>query len=180
MMENQQLITRRVGSGTFLSENADQIVSRIDPTPTPWHDHVPSFLEIVEARLLFEPGMLALAVARATEDDFCDMDRRLSEVSAAADWLAFKEAIYAVHGAVFAATKNRFLQQIFENIVSDRRAVRFDGRGTGAAVAQPVREQAYFDLSQIVAAIKGRNARRAEKLMKDHLLRIAATVNIYG
>jgi DNA-binding FadR family transcriptional regulator len=180
MMESQHLIVRRVGAGTFLSPDADGIFERIDQTPIPRHAAVPSFLEIIEARLLFEPAMVGLVVARASEDDLREMDRALDEVMAATRWLAFKEAIYAVHGAIFAASKNRFLTEIFAAIVADRRAVRFDGRGTDTDVPQPVREQAHLDLSQIVGAIRARRATRAERLMKDHLLRIAATVNIYN
>ena len=61
------LITRRVGSGTWLSEDAPKIIERMDAdidVKTP-HEH--SFLETLEARLIIEPGVAALAARQAKE-----------------------------------------------------------------------------------------------------------------
>src|ERR1044072_1467976 len=57
MMERQGLLRRRVGSGPFLTEDARDVFERMDQTDTAEHDAVPSFAEIVEGRLLFEPAM---------------------------------------------------------------------------------------------------------------------------
>ncbi len=179
MMEGQGLVRRRVGSGTFLAPDADQIFARLDVVPIPPHDDVPSFIEILEGRLLFEPGMLSLVVARATDADFEAMERALGQILTAPRWIDFKEAIYALHACIFAATHNRFLMQIMENIVADRRAVDFDGRDTVRPVPEPVRRQAHDDLKVIVEALRRRDGRSAEKAMRDHLLRTIATVNLY-
>jgi DNA-binding FadR family transcriptional regulator len=58
MMERQGLIRRRVGSGTFLAEDAASVFGRMDQTSVADHNNVPSFVEIVEGRLLFEPAMM--------------------------------------------------------------------------------------------------------------------------
>ena len=179
MMDGQGLIRRRVGSGTYLADDADQIFAKLDITPIRSHDDVPSFLEILEGRLLFEPAMLSLVVSRATTEDYEAMEDALARVLAAPTWLDFKEAIYGLHGRMFAATRNRFLIQVFESIVADRRAVRFDGLDTANPVPEPVRRKAYNDLQAIVRALASRDERQADKLMRDHLLRTLATVNVY-
>ena len=80
---------------------------------------------------------------------------------------------------MFAATKNKFLMQIMGSILDDRRAVLFDGRDTDKPAPEPVRQQTHKDLKAIVDAIAARNAKLAEGLVSDHLMRTLATINIW-
>ena len=112
MMERQGLVHRRVGSGTFLADDARDVFSRMDQTNAANHEAIPSFAEIVEGRLLFEPAMMHLVVTRVDEDEIAEMRRILGEIVSAPNWEDFKESIYALHRQIFASTKNRFLVQI--------------------------------------------------------------------
>lgn len=179
MMESQGLLRRRVGSGTFLTEDARNVFDRMDQTDTADHDAVPSFTEIVEGRLLFEPAMMHLVVRRVQEHEIREMRRILDEILEVPTWKDFKESIYALHRQIFASTKNKFLEQIMEAILDDRRAVLFDGRDTDKPTPDPVRQQTYKELGTIVDAIADRDGKRAEKLVADHLMRILATINIW-
>jgi DNA-binding FadR family transcriptional regulator len=179
MMESQGLLRRRVGSGTFLTEDARNVFDRMDQTDTADHDAVPSFTEIVEGRLLFEPAMMHLVVRRVQEHEIAEMRRILDEILDVPTWKDFKESIYALHRQIFASTKNKFLEQIMEAILDDRRAVLFDGRDTDKPTPDPVRQQTYKELGTIVDAIADRDGKRAEKLVSDHLMRILATINIW-
>lgn len=179
MMERQGLVHRRVGSGTFLTDDADNVFERMDQTSATPHDSVPSFGEIVEGRLLFEPAMMALVVNRVQEAEVAEMRRLLDEILAAPTWEDFKESIYALHRAIFAATKNKFLVQIMASILDDRRAVLFDGHDTDKPAPDPVKHQTHKDLKAIVDAIADRNAKRAGDLVSDHLMRTLATINIW-
>jgi GntR family transcriptional repressor for pyruvate dehydrogenase complex len=179
MMERQGLVHRRVGSGTFLADDARDVFSRMDQTNAANHEAIPSFAEIVEGRLLFEPAMMHLVVTRVEEDEIAEMRRILSEIVSAPNWEDFKESIYALHRQIFASTKNRFLVQIMNSILDDRRAVHFDGRDTDKPAPEPVRKQTHKDLQLIVDAIAVGDAARAEELVCDHLMRTLATVNIW-
>lgn len=180
MMERQGLVRRRVGSGTYLTDNADDVFGRMDQTTAaPSHDNVPSFAEIVEGRLLFEPAMMHLVVNRVQEAEIDEMRRILGDILSAPAWEDFKEAIYALHRTMFAATKNTFLEQIMASILDDRRAVLFDGHDTDKPAPLPVKQQTHKDLSAIVEAIAERNGKRAEELVSDHLMRTLATINIW-
>lgn len=179
MMERQGLVSRRVGSGTFLTDDADNVFERMDQTSIAPHEGVPSFAEIVEGRLLFEPAMMHLVVNRVQESEIAEMRRKLDEILAAPTWEDFKESIYALHRAMFAATKNTFLMQIMGSILDDRRAVLFDGHDTDKPAPEPVKRQTFKDLKAIVDAIADRNAQRAEALVSDHLMRTLATINIW-
>jgi GntR family transcriptional repressor for pyruvate dehydrogenase complex len=179
MMERQGLVRRRVGSGTYLTDDARDVFGRMDQTTAQSHETVPSFAEIVEGRLLFEPGMMHLVVTRVQEDEIVEMRRILGEILGAPTWEEFKESIYALHRQIFAATKNKFLEQIMASILDDRRAVLFDGHDTDKPAPAPVRQQTHKDLRAIVDAIAERNAKRAEELVADHLMRTLATINIW-
>ncbi len=179
MMERQGLVHRRVGSGTFLTDDAQNVFERMDQTSVAAHDTVPSFGEIVEGRLLFEPAMMHLVVNRVQEAEIAEMRRQLDEILSSPTWEDFKESIYALHRAMFASTKNKFLVQIMSSILDDRRAVLFDGHDTDKPAPDPVKQQTHKDLKAIVDAIADRNAKRAEELVSDHLMRTLATINIW-
>ncbi|MFC3231458.1 FadR/GntR family transcriptional regulator [Marinibaculum pumilum] len=179
MMERQGLVHRKVGSGTFLSDQAQEVFSRMDQTDAASHDEVPSFAEIVEGRLLFEPAMMRLVVARVEEADIAAMRSSLAEILSAPTWERFKESIYALHRQVFASTRNRFLMQVMSSILDDRRAVHFDGRDTDKPPPDAVRRQTHKDLAAIVDAVAARDGDRAEALVSDHLMRTLATINIW-
>jgi DNA-binding FadR family transcriptional regulator len=179
VMERQGLVHRRVGSGTFLADDARDVFSRMDQTNAATHEAVPSLAEIVEGRLLFEPAMMHLVVTRVDDGEIAEMRRILDEVLSAPSWEDFKESIYALHRQIFASTKNKFLVQIMSSILDDRRAVHFDGRDTDKPTPEPVRRQTHKDLRMIVDAIAARDAARAEELVSDHLMRTLATINIW-
>jgi DNA-binding FadR family transcriptional regulator len=107
------------------------------------------------------------------------MQTTLRQILKAPTWQTFKESIYALHQKIFASTKNRFLIQIVESIIVDRRAVSFDGRNVDRPAPELVRQQTYADLGAIVEAIAKRQGKKAESLMADHLMRMMATVNIW-
>jgi DNA-binding FadR family transcriptional regulator len=179
MMERQGLVRRRVGSGTFITDDAQRVFEKMDQTSAAPHDDVPTFVEIVEGRLLFEPAMMELVVNRVEPREIEAMRRTLAGILDAPSWREFKERIYALHQLIFAATKNRFLIQIMASIVADRRAVVFDGKDTDQAAPLPVREQTHKELADIVEAIAAGKAKLAQKLTNDHLVRTLATINIW-
>lgn len=179
MMERQGLVRRRVGSGTFLTDDAHDVFGRMDQTNAASHEAVPSFAEIVEARLLFEPAMMHLVVSRVQEHEIVEMRRILEVILGAPTWEDFKESIYALHRQMFASTKNKFLEQIMASILDDRRTVLFDGHDTDKPAPSPVKQQSYKDLKSIVDAIADRNGNRAEELVSNHLMRALATINIW-
>ncbi|ADU72230.1 FadR/GntR family transcriptional regulator [Pantoea sp. At-9b] len=181
MMSTQGLVTRKVGSGSYLSENLNQQLSDTDRPVAAWHKEVPTYSEILEGRLLFEPMMMTLVTVRATEDDFAKMRHHLQGIREAQEWLQYKEHIYAVHQAMFAATRNRFLIQIFDNVIADRRAVQYDGQHSlHSAVSDIVREQTLRELTPLVEALEARDGKLAQKRADDYFTRILASLSVYG
>jgi DNA-binding FadR family transcriptional regulator len=179
IMERQGLVRRRPGSGTFLTDDADRVFDKMDRIHVTSHAEVPSFLEIIEGRLLLEPAMMHLVVKRISPQEIDAMWHNLREIQEAASWRDFKERIYALHEKMFAATKNRFLIQIVESIVADRRAVVFDGKDVMDPPPDGVRNQYRDEFSAIIDAIAKGKGDKAEELISDHLMRMLATINIW-
>jgi DNA-binding FadR family transcriptional regulator len=179
-MQSHGFVERKMGSGTYLSATA--VRRLVDDKPVaPHHDNVPNFVEILEGRMLFEPEMMQLAAKRADASDFDAMREQLRLMRDASDWIEFKERLYGVHMAIFRATKNRFLIQIFESIVADRRAVDYDGGAqTHSPVSEYVREQTLKELNALVEALLQRDDKTAVKRAKDYFVRILSSVAVYG
>lgn len=181
MMSAQGLLERKVGSGTFLVDTLIQRLGEADLPVAAHHQDVPTYMEILEGRLLFEPAMMTLSAQRADEDDFALMRHHLCVVRDADQWIDFKEGIYGVHLAIFRATKNRFLMQVFDAVVSDRRAVQYDGRTSlNGPVGAIVREQTLRELAAIVDALQARDGKAATSLAYDYFARILASLSVYG
>lgn len=181
MMSTQGLVTRKVGSGSYLAEQLQQQLDVTDRPVAAWHKEVPTYSEILEGRLLFEPMMMTLVASRATDEDFAKMRHHLQGIREAQEWILYKEHIYAVHQAIFAATRNRFLIQIFDNVIADRRAVQYDGQhSVNAAVSEMVREQTYRELLPLVEALEARDGKLAQKRADDYFTRILVSLSLYG
>lgn len=111
---------------------------------------MPSFTEIAEDRLLFQPAMMQIVVNRVEQGEL-DKMRATLEILNAPTWREFKERIYSLHQLMFAAAKNKFLIQIMDDIIADRRAVVFDSKNTDNPAPLPVRlaaGTALFSFSQ--------------------------------
>lgn len=179
-MQSQGFVERKMGSGTYLSQTAVHRLVEDKPVAS-HHDNVPNFVEILEGRMLFEPEMMQLAAKRADESDFAEMREQLRLLREAKEWIDFKERIYGIHMAIYRATKNRFLIQIFDSIIADRRAVDYDGGSqTHSPVSEYVREQTLKELNAMVEALLMRDDKTATKRAKDYFHRILSSVAVYG
>ncbi len=180
MLQTQGIVTRRMGSGTYLANKA---IARLleDKPVAQHHDAVPTFVELLEGRLLFEPEMMGLAAKRADEADFRAMHEQLRKMQEAREWIEFKECLYGVHLTFYRATKNRFLTQIFESIIANRRAVDYDGGSEAhAQVGELVREQSVRELKGIIDAVVKRDGKLAIRKAREYFVRILSSLAVYG
>jgi len=108
-LEEMQLVTRRVGSGTF-------VAYRGEPTDTNIAD-LTSPLEVIEVRFGIEPHMASLAVMHATARDLERLAEALKAVEAAGtDVEAFTRADALFHLALAECTRNPLLIWLYRHI----------------------------------------------------------------
>lgn len=176
ILQEAGLVTRRVGSGTYLTENAAAIIERIDADVDVLAVHEHSFLETVEARLVIEPGVAALAARNLTATSQAALAAALAAIRQPANWIDFKSRIYLFSRTYYEASGNKFLLWTFDQILKARIDHRFDGHRENGAVAEIVRRHSHDQLAAIFEAISAGDEAEAEAVTRAYLIGIAASV----
>jgi DNA-binding FadR family transcriptional regulator len=162
-LENQGLIVRRVGSGTFVTDAAR-------PQPA-GHDvaDLTSPQELLEARRAVEPQLMRLAVRKATPRDLALLDEALTLLEACeGDIDKFGAGDLLFHERLAAATHNPLMQALF------RQVNRVRGHQHWRDIQHKTLTRARIDEYHrqhraLLAAIAARDADLAEHLAGGHL-----------
>lgn len=176
LLQEAGLVKRKVGSGTYLSEDMPAIIERMDAEVDVHAQHEHSFLETVEARLVLEPGVAALAARNISETHLERLLAALEAVREPASWLEFKSRIYLFARTYYEASGNSFLLRTFDQILAARLDHKFDGHRENGSVAEIVRRHSYDQLMQIFRAIADGDEARAEAETRSYLIGIAASL----
>lgn len=169
------LISRKIGSGTWLSEDVAQIIERLDADVDVRARQEYSFLETIEARLILEPGVAALAARHVSESHVKLLKGALDAVVSPGSWMEFKARTYQFARAYYVASGNGFLLRMFDQIIKARADDRFDGRRESSEVAEIVRNHTHQQLAQIFRAIADGDEVRAEAVTRNYLVAMAAS-----
>jgi len=171
-LEKEGRIERAVGKGTFVAQPQSD---EIEPSALPDDTGTVSPIDVLEARLVIEPGFSDLLAARATQNDLLRLEGLIASLEAATDQQAFREAGYAFHLGLAQTTRNPLLTQIFELIIQARAKAGW-GRlqhlndTTEARAAQARANRLIFE------AVRDRDADVIRKLLRAHLHSMLSTV----
>ena len=178
MLQKDGLVQRKIGSGTYLSERAPQIIelaeAAVSMSPRRSHD----FHETLEARLLIEPTIAARAAEAPTERFCSELDAALDRILGASTWLQFKEDIYSFTRLYYEEAGNDFLCWTFDQIVTARRAEKFDGGTDQVPVAPLVRKHFHDRLSKIAEAIRSEDPDRTRAEVEGFIVGMAASCEL--
>lgn len=163
-LETEGYITRAVGSGTFV---ADQTRHHPRELPPINESHV-SPAQIMEARLLFEPGMAELAVTNATPADFARFESCLEKSEAARSIGEFELWDGALHQAIAAATHNILIIRFFDMIHALRQQAEW-GKLKQRSLTPERRQATRREHRELVKAILERDPDMARKALATHL-----------
>jgi DNA-binding FadR family transcriptional regulator len=170
-LEKEGIVQRRVGSGTFLSTKIVSAIEIIDAeVKFDRPDKSISFNTILEARLVIEPRVVAMAANNATSDQIAAIYKDLEKIKTASCWLEFKEHIYSFFRSLYAMSNNSFLLFIFDQIIDQRRITNFDGKKLRSKVAPLVCQRTYEDLELIFTPVAAGDAEGAERKSHEYLL----------
>jgi DNA-binding FadR family transcriptional regulator len=159
-----------------VAEDMPAIIERMDAEVDVHAVHEHSFLETVEARLILEPGVAALAARNISEAHLARLQAALEAVREPASWLEFKSRIYHFARAYYEASGNSFLLWTFDQILAARVDHKFDGHRENGTVAEIVRRHSYDQLLLIFRAIADGDEARAETVTRNYLIGIAASL----
>lgn len=169
-LEERKLIVRHVGRGTFKS--------RVDEQDTHGSfelDRIEAFspADVMECRLIFEPGLVPHAVARATKADLDRMTECVKRGAAATSLTEFERWDAELHDAIAVATHNGIMTSLYRLLAEVRHQARW-----GMLKARTMTPERITGLQAeheaIVAALRNRDQSRAHALLKKHLLQVRA------
>jgi DNA-binding FadR family transcriptional regulator len=108
-LEEKRLVSRRVGSGTFVNYRAPTEHDEIAEATSP--------LELIEVRLALEPHMVRLAVQNATARNLDQLGRALDLVeSATHDRVSFSAADEAFHLRLAECSSNPLMLWLYRSV----------------------------------------------------------------
>ncbi|HXF62519.1 MAG TPA: FadR/GntR family transcriptional regulator [Caldilineaceae bacterium] len=157
------IIEIRQGDGTYVTSlepkllmaHLDFVFALTDAT----------FLELFEARRILEPGIVAIAATRITDEEIAALEACVARsIDLVDDHEAFAQADLEMHERIAKAAGNTILERFMASLSqlgkeSRRRTVALPG----------VTRQSVQDHLAIVAALKQRDPAAAQAAMLDHL-----------
>lgn len=166
------LVTQRVGSGTFV---AGDIAEKLPQAVVPNAGISPA--DLMEARLIFEPGLIDLAIRNGTGADFAALEDCCRNADKATTLAQFEHWDDAFHRGLATATHNGFVAGVFALISK----VRDNGEWglLKHRSAMPERRAAYQrEHWAILAALRQRDADAARRALVNHLVHVR--LNMFG
>jgi DNA-binding FadR family transcriptional regulator len=171
-LENEGLITRQIGSGTFISETLTV------PNRDPDAPDIGSFLkeisksagplEVMEMRRVFEPAVVEMATTRASANEVRHIQHCLEMSLKPLPLNEFEHWDDELHRAIAKASHNVLFERVYELISAVRNDTEW-GVLKKRTLTPEQRELHSVEHREIVAAIVDRDAQRARKAMSKHL-----------
>ena len=112
-LKGRGLITQTVGSGTYVSDEVGRALAEISSGESPL---ATSPAELMSARLVLEPAIIAMVIGNATAADFDRMDNCCERGEAAATIEEFELWDGKLHEAIADAAHNAFISTVFQRM----------------------------------------------------------------
>lgn len=169
-LEAEGRIWRHVGKGTFVGTrpiDADGVSDDISSRTTP--------RELIEARLLIEPGLAGLAAIHATKVDIKNMAHCIHKSKTAPDWRVYEAWDNKLHITIAEAAHNIPLLAIFNMLNSIRRLVVWT-RPRDVPFVRKLHHHSFREHDEIFKAISERDSHMADQAMHTHLESVGANL----
>lgn len=165
-LEAEGLIWRHVGKGTFIGGGPPpaNMPTMLDPS------HV-NPKELIEARLVIEPGVAAFAASTARPDDIKKMRLCVARREAATDSEAYNLWDRNFHRAIADASQNPVFISLFDRLNVLRSAPSYKRD----PMQEPYRSISAREHREIVDAIADRNPIAAFNSMRAHIASVQAS-----
>ncbi|WP_419760567.1 FadR/GntR family transcriptional regulator [Acidisoma sp.] len=164
VLEQEKLIVRHVGRGTFKAGSGLSAEDAFLPSAGSL-----SPASVVECRLIFEPEMAPLAVARATPLDFERLAACLKGGAAAANVEEFEHWDGALHEAIAQATHNQTIVAMARALAVVRTRGEW-GQLKARSMTPEHRRALHNQHTTIVASLQDRDRDAARTQMREHIL----------
>ena len=168
-LEEGKLIIRHVGRGTFKSLRHQPVSTAFELDSI----EASSPADVMECRLIFEPGLVPHVVARATKADMDRMAECLNYGAASMSLAEFEHWDTELHAAIAVATHNSAAISISHALAKVRKQARW-GILKARGMTPERMEKLQAEHTDIVAALRNRDQLQAHALLREHLLHVRA------
>lgn len=169
VLQEEGVVTRRTGSGTYVSCLPDggrnRVIDRAGFGPK----------EIMEVRFLIEPRLARFAVMGAKAEDLKALEAATLKCESAQDYESFESADAEFHRCIARSTGNLFINSLYEIVERERRAMIW-GSMRKKFLTPERRAESGTEHRLIFEAIRNRDADEAERLVNAHLNKIMAAM----
>jgi GntR family transcriptional regulator, uxu operon transcriptional repressor len=184
VLQAEGRISREVGRGTFLLDapprppgngaggaglNRPAPAGIVPVLPDGAGGFAPA--DVMTIRRLLEPLAMPLVVAWATAADFKEMDRCLSGGDRAGSYDEFETWDLALHRSIMAASHSPLLARLYA-VIETARHGHFWGDLKRRSASRERRVMYQADHTELVTALRARDAQRAVLAMRTHLDRV--------
>ena len=160
-LEERRLLSRRIGSGTFVDYRPSPDGSYIAELTSP--------LELIEVRLAIEPRIAALAAVNAAARELERMAEALDRVEAAGnDREAFSRADEQFHLLLAECTRNPLLVWLYQQINDVRSHSQWHSMKDKILTAKRIRDY-NRQHRQLYEALRSRDVEAAVAVIEQHL-----------
>ena len=170
LLELEGAVWRQQGRGTFFGHQplvSEPEIGRLARWVNP--------LEILEARLSFEPTLARLAALRASQADIDDMNRIAARALAAPNARDYERADAAFHRKIAECAGNAMFLAMYEMIISVREKADWQ-RIRQYYFYHDGARRSYQEHKLIIDAITERKPADAAVAMQDHLQKVSQTL----
>lgn len=163
LLEAEGKVWRHVGRGTFVGTRP---LDRLDEIAALSTHTNPG--EVMQARLLLEPGLARIAATQATAADIDRMRLCSKRKDASNDWHTYERWDGGFHQAIAEGAHNTLLLALFNALNTIREATEW-GRLRKSRLTGAHRQRSRNQHLAIIEAIVARDKEQAESAMREHL-----------
>ncbi len=165
-LEVMGLVSRRIGSGTYVTHDSGADLSDDSGLGIV---EVTSPMELIECRLAIEPKMVKLAVLNASSRDLENLQRTLQRMEdCGGDPECFSSADESFHLGLATASHNRLIYWLYTKLNEVRTHAQWDHMKRSILNAQTI-ERYNRQHRELYEALVARNIDRAATVMTGHL-----------
>jgi len=169
-------IEQRPGLGTVLVSRAPVLLA--SNLVLPFMSDAQGTIELIETRRLFETGMIALVVVRASDQEIAEIGSVMDEMRDAVSRSAvddYQEQDLIFHSLIARAAHNRFVMHVFQAIrCSFGQFLR-----EAFSVMPGMMKRSMKDHTDIYKALTNRDQEQAIRAMNQHLMQVQNTIEGY-
>lgn len=169
LLEQEALVSREVGRGTFLRGDPNaRMHNRVEFTTHSSIAITVSPTDVMTARKLIEPAAMASIVENATLNDFNEIERCLLGADGVSEYDEFEQWDLALHRALIHASHNSLMESMYQ-LVEEARQGETWGNLKRRSDSLERREGYRNQHRAIFEALRNRDGREAREAMQRHL-----------